>query len=169
MSTTFPDAFIATVTWYTEDDEQQQVQSDPFGTIAQAKAWGERYCEEHDELEGLGEVRVQAAPEGVEPVEGARAPRAPQKRSPAKRGGRGTHVRKSKLSRPMSQTLIGALVAAQVDRDTSEIVVKPHDGMITKGLLNRGLISQAEAGYWRMTPEGRRVAADLLAMQEADQ
>lgn len=160
MTSGFPQAFTGTVTWYDENDEQQQIQAPTLGSIQEVKAWCERYMDEND-LEGLGEVRVV----GV----ATEAPEGATKRSPAKGGGRGTHVRKSKLSRPMSQTLIGALAAAQVDRDTAEIVVKPHDGMITKGLANRGLISKAEAGYWRMTPEGRRVAADLLAMQEADQ
>lgn len=155
MSTSFPRAFSGTVTWYTEADEEKRVTSPTFGSINDAQDWCEEYITEHD-LDGLGEIRVI----GVEHV----APGDVQKRSAGNGEGKKRPVRKTKLSRAMSKTLVEALMDAQQSGDTKQIRVKPHDGMIAKGLATRGLISRVEDSYWRMTPEGRRMAEYLLSV-----
>ena len=152
MTTTFPQAFTGTVTWYLEDDSEKQVQSPTFASISAVRDWCEEYIEAND-LDGLGEVRVT----GVDPS----APGGVKKRSETKGGPKKRPVRKTKLSRPMSKTLVEALAEAQA-RGETDVVVRPHDGMIAKGLSNRGLITRTESGYWRMTAEGKRMAEYLL-------
>lgn len=152
MTTTFPQAFTGTVTWYLEDDSERRVQSPTFASINDARDWCEEYIESND-LDGLGEVRVV----GVDHP----GPRGVKKRSETKGGPKKRPVRKTKLSRPMSKTLVEALAEAQTQGET-DVVVRPHDGMIARGLSNRGLITRTEAGYWRMTAEGKRMAEYLL-------
>ncbi len=155
MTTTFPQAFTGTVTWYLEDDSERRVQSPTFGSIQDARDWCEEYIDSHD-LDGLGEVRVTGVAHAT--------PEAVKRRSETKGGPKKRPVRKTKLSRPMSKTLVNALMDAQDKGDTRQIPVKPNDGMIAKGLSARGLIAKTEAGYWRMTPEGRRMAEYLLSV-----
>lgn len=154
MTAGFPKVFTGTVTWYLEDDTRRQKTSPRYDSIAKAKAWCERYMDKND-LDGLGEVRVngvghEAPAEGSEPAEGHGE-------------GRTRPSRKSKLSRPMSQTLLDSYLQALESGQTHSIPVKPHDGMIAKGLLNRGLIARTESGYWRMTPDGRKTAEALFS------
>lgn len=152
MSNVFPQSFTGTVTWYTEDDQERQVRAPEFGTIQEVKEWCRQYMDDND-LEGLGEVRVV----GVA-TEGAPRP-SRGKRDP---------VRKMKLSRPMSHTLVNAYLDAVASGNLDDVVVKPHDGMISKGLSRRHLIDKTEAGYWRMTAEGRRIASYLIEVSEQE-
>lgn len=157
MSSGFPQEFTGTVTWYTEDDEEQQIQAPTLGSIQAVKDWCHQYMEDND-LEGLGEVRVV----GVAHEAPAGAPRP----SRGKRGGGTDPVRKMKLSRPMSHTLVNAYLDALAQGNVDDVAVKPHDGMISKGLRNRRLIDMTEAGYWRMTAEGRKIAQYLIEVSE---
>lgn len=159
MTSGFPQAFTGTVTWYTEDDQERQVKAPEFGTIQEVKEWCRQYMDDND-LEGLGEVRVV----GV----ATEAPESAPRPSRGKRGGRTDPVRKMKLSRPMSHTLVNAYLDAVASGNLDDVVVKPHDGMISKGLSRRHLIDKTEAGYWRMTAEGRRIASYLIEVSEQE-
>lgn len=159
MSSVFPQAFTGTVTWYDENDDEKQVQAPTLGSIQEVKDWCERYMDEND-LDGLGEVRVV----GV----ATEAPGGAPRRSRSKRGGGTDPVRKMKLSRPMSHTLVNAYLDAVASGNLDDVVVKPHDGMISKGLSRRRLIDKTEAGYWRMTAEGRKIAEYLISVSEQE-
>lgn len=159
MTSGFPQAFTGTVTWYDENDDEQQVQAPTLGSIQAVKTWCERYMDEND-LEGLGEVRVV----GVDTEAPEDAPRP----SRGKRDTKTDPVRKMKLSRPMSHTLVNAYLDAVASGTLDDVVVKPHDGMISKGLARRHLIDRTEAGYWRMTAEGRKIAQYLIEVSEQE-